>query len=274
MLYLPFRDSRIVPADAGLPDGQVRSIHTTTDDEIELNGWHVLADELVAGYRSSADLRSLNDRPLVLFFSGNAANRRYRVSEFRIFTELGADVVVFDYRGYGDNHGSPSERGLAADARASWKFATGNLELPPNRIVLFGESLGGGVAVRLAAEMCQAGTPPAGLILRSTFSTLSDAAAYHYPWLPVRRLLVDRYPSIERVASVTSPLLTVHGTSDRIIPIRLGRRLHDAAPDRSASGVPKQFIELPEADHNDLHHVARDAYRDAIAEFLRRLASP
>jgi hypothetical protein len=126
----------------------------------------------------------------------------------------------------------------------------------------------------LAAERCVAGTPPGGLVLRATFSSLSDAAAYHYPWLPVRWLLVERYPSVERMPQVTCPILHVHGRQDSIIPIELGRRLFDAAPPRSAGGIAKRFVELPSAGHNDIVAVAQPEFRAAVAEFLKQLASP
>jgi hypothetical protein len=208
---------------------------------------------------------------LALFFSGNAANRRYRVSEFQVLTDLGCDVFLFDYRGYGDNAGSPSEEKLVADARTIWSYTTEDRNVSPERIILYGESLGGGVAVRIAAEMCQAGTPPAGLILRSTFSSLVDAGAYHYPWLPVRLLLIDRFASIDHIALVTCPILQVHGARDTIMPISLGRRLFDAAPHRSASGLAKRFIELQNAHHNDVLLVAKPELRRAVAEFLESL---
>ena len=160
---------------------------------------------------------------------------------------------------------------MAADARAVWKYATEERTVSPGRIVLYDESLGGGVAVRLAAEMCEAGTPPAGLILRSTFSSLADAGAYHYPWLPVRLVLVDRFGSIDRISAVTCPILQVHGGRDTIMPIELGRRLFEAAPEKSAGGTAKRFVELPTANHNDVLLVAEPEFRRAVSEFLKAL---
>ncbi len=115
---------------------------------------------------------------LVLFFHGNAGDRRGRVDYCQVFNGARADVFVIDYRGYADNPGSPNETGLLKDARALWKYATETCNVDASRIVLFGESLGGGVAVGLAHEVCAAGTPPAGLIVRSTFSSLTDAVAH------------------------------------------------------------------------------------------------
>ena len=204
----------------------------------------------------------------MLYFGGNAANRSYRTLEVEVLANAGADVLIFDYRGYGDNLGTPSEEGLSRDAWAVWRFATEAKKIEPRRIVLFGESLGGGVAIRLASELSQKKTPPAGLILRSTFSSLPDAGAYHFPWLPVRWLLIDRFPSEQRIRDVTCPLLQFHGRRDTILPLRLGRKLFDAAPQKSASGVAKKFVELANADHNDVMETSGAEIAKAVREFL------
>ena len=151
---------------------------------------------------------------------------------------MGYSVLLFDYRGYGGNSGRPTEDGLAADARAAeaWLAAQPGVE----RVAYFGESLGAAVAVGLAVQR-----PPAALVLRSPFTSLPDVGAVHYPWLPVRRLLLDRYPSIERIASVSAPLLVIAGDRDDIVPLSLSKRLYDAAAE------PKRFVLVPGAGHND-----------------------
>jgi fermentation-respiration switch protein FrsA (DUF1100 family) len=180
-------------------------------------------------------------------------------------------VFIFDYRGYGDNSGSPSEEMLAADARAIWNYATQERDVLPNRLILYGESLGGGVAVRLAAELSQADAAPAGLIVRSTFSSLVEAGEYHYPLLPVRLVLVDRFDSVDRIPDVTCPILQLHGARDSIMPIELGRRLFAAAPQGSSTGIAKHFVELRNAGHNDVTLVAEAELRAAIKAFLGTL---
>lgn len=272
LIYLPARESRIDPQDAGLSPGRVHTITLKSDDGVELRGWHLLPDGQSATDRKQCDEQLALGRPVVLYFSGNAGNRAWRIPEFEVFTQLDCDVFVFDYRGYGENRGSPSEERLAADATSAWRYATQARRIDPRRLVLVGESLGGGVAVRLAAEQSAAGTPPGGLVLRATFSSLADAAAYHYRWLPVRWLLVDRYPAVERMPQVTCPILHLHGLRDSIIPIELGRKLFDAAPPQSASGIPKRFVELPASDHNDILAVAETEFQAAVAEFLKQLS--
>ncbi len=272
LIYLPARESQIDPQDAGLSPGRVHTITLTTGDGLELRGWHLLPPGQSATDRNQCDRQLALGRPVVLYFSGNAGNRAWRIPEFELFAQRGCDVFVFDYRGYGENPGSPSEQHLAADATAAWRYATQTRRTEPRRLILFGESLGGGVAVRLAAEQCAAGTPPGGLVLRATFSSLPDAAACHYPRLPVRWLLADRYPSIQRIPQVTCPILHIHGLRDSIIPIELGRKLFAAAPPQSGNGIPKRFVELPTADHNDILAVAESEFQTAVAEFLDQLA--
>ncbi len=222
LIYHPQPAEKITASESPLPAGFVNDFTYETEEGLTLRGWH-----LSRTGNASASLK--NCRRLVLFFHGNAGDRRGRIDYAQIFSGAGADVLLVDYRGYADNPGSPNETGLAEDARAAWKYATETCGVKPERIVLFGESLGGGVAVRLAQEVCQAGTPPAAIVLRSTFSSLADAARHHYPWLPVRWLLWDRYPSNERIGDVTCPVLILHGTEDNIVPYELGEKLYNAA---------------------------------------------
>ena len=270
LIYHPFAEKSLPATVAGLGIGRAHDVTTRTEDDLDLHGWLILAKGHSAGTDNELDATLAEGRPVVLYFGGNAANRSYRTLEVQALTDAGADVLIFDYRGYGDNLGEPSEAGLARDARAVWRFATETKKIEPRRIVLFGESLGGGVAVRLAEELCQKqeAYSPGGLILRSTFSSLTDAGAYHFPWLPVRWLLMDRFPSEEHIRNVDCPLLQFHGTRDTIVPYRLGQKLFDAAPDKSFSGVAKKFVELPNADHNDVMETSGRIVTNVISEFL------
>ena len=174
-----------------------------------------------------------------MIFNGNAGHRGYRVPLAAALRRHGLQVLLTDYRGYGGNPGAPSEEGLAADARAARAYLLTRPDVDPARIVYFGESLGAAVAVRLAVEH-----PPAALILRSPFASLADVGRHHYPLLPVRLLLRDRFASIDRANQIRSPVLVIAGTRDSIVPIDHTRRLYDAIV------TPKTLVEVA-ADHND-----------------------
>ena len=268
LIYHPFAVKSLPANQAGFGTGRVHDVTAQTEDKLDLRGWLVLAKGHVAATDEQFSAELAKGRPVVLYFGGNAANRTYRMLEVQVLTEAGADVLIFDYRGYGDSPGEPSEEGLARDARAVWRFATELKKIESRRIVLYGESLGGGVAVRLASDLSINKTPPAGVILRSTFSSLTDAASSHFPFIPVRWLLIDRFPSDQRIRDVTCPLLQLHGRRDTIVPIRLGQKLFAAAPDKSASGIPKDFVDLPQADHNDVMETSRPEVSKAVREFL------
>jgi hypothetical protein len=266
LMYLPLREA--VPAAAtGLPHGQIHDVSLQTHDGLTLHGWLVLADDAPRDPQSI----STDERPLIVYFPGNGGHRGNRLKEVRQFIGLGCHVLYFDYRGYAENPGRPTEADLARDGDRAWQFATQDLGVSPGRIILWGESLGGGVATRLAADLSDQGQIPRGLILRATFTSMTDAAAWHYPWLPVRWVLLDRYPSIERIPRVASPLLVLHGEQDRIVPIEMGQRLFAAAPVRAHNGVPKTFVALPEAGHNDVMYVAADEVGEAVRGFLGQL---
>jgi len=260
LIYYPTHADRLPASMLGSPADVVRDVGAITDDGIPLNGWH---------WSASTDAVEDANRFLVLFFHGNGGDRRHRVFDCQLLTRLGVDVLMTDYRGYGDNEGSPTEDGLGRDASAFWRLALSE-GWSPDRIVLYGESLGGGVAVGLAAELGESGTPPAGMILRSTFASLTDAAAWHYPWLPVRWFLVDRFSSVARISGIASPLLMIHGDSDRIIPIEMGETLFEAAPETSA-GIRRRFLRIPGGDHNNLVVTAAREIEEEIAEFLKQL---
>ena len=270
LIYQPTQADSIDPEPAGLRTGQCERVSVETTDGLQLHGWYLHA-AATGTTGSGARIDRADGVPVVIYFPGNAGHRGYRAIELDVIARLGADVYLFDYRGYGDNPGSPSEEKLAEDARSVWQMVTGKRGVKPAQVFLLGESLGGGVATRLAADVCAAGTPPGGLILRSTFSSLVDVAAHHYWWLPVRVLLIDRFPSTDRIATVTCPILVIHGTSDTIVPFASGKRLFEAAPEQSQQSIAKTFVPLRGAGHNDILYVARDEYRQAVRDFLERV---
>jgi hypothetical protein len=193
----------------------------------------------------------------VLVFHGNGGDRSSRLPLAQALAAEGHAVLLTDYRGYAGNPGRPSEKGLQADARAARNWLVEEGGFAAERLVYFGESLGAGVAVALAAEQS-----PAALVLRSPFTSLHDVAAHHYPFLPVRLLMRDRYPALETIGDIVSPVLVIAGDADRIVPTEQSRRLFEAAPG------PKRLLVLPGADHNDEELQAGPKMVEAITAFL------
>jgi fermentation-respiration switch protein FrsA (DUF1100 family) len=237
--------------------------HVPTPDEIGLTSVEPVTFETADGFELSGWFLAASGpspRLTVLVFNGNAGNRAYRGPLVAAFHRYGLQVLLVDYRGYGGNPGTPTENGLAADGRAARAYLLGRSDVDASRLVYFGESLGAAVAVGLAVEH-----PPASLILRSPFTSMADVGKHHYPFLPVRLLLRDKFPSIDRIHRIRSPLLVIAGEHDRIVPIQQSRRLYEAASD------PKTFVVVPEADHNDYELLAGDEMIRAIIRFLQPL---
>jgi pimeloyl-ACP methyl ester carboxylesterase len=243
LIYYP--DPTQVPPAADVIAG-ARDVTLHTDDGLELQAWFVPAPQ-----ESAIDMA-------VLFAPGNGGNRLGRADFAVQLRRRGFAVLLMDYRGYGGNPGAPSEDGLAADALAAAQ-ALEELGYPPERTIYFGESLGTGVVATLQAKR-----PPAGMVLRSPFTELADVGAHHYPWLPVRLLLRDRFPVLELVEHSQVPLTVVYGDRDVVVPTELSARVADGA----ASLVEELVLEG--ADHNDgVMFGARVA--DAVARLAGRV---
>ena len=239
MLYHPTA-TRISPADAGLPQAQ-EAILTTSDGE-KLVAWHV---------------PPRGDKPVVIYFHGNAEIVAWRAERHRATIANGTGLIAPNFRGYGGSTGTPTEDGLHRDAAAAYAFAAERY--PPRRIVLWGVSLGTGVAVRLAAEK-----PVGKLILESPYSSTVDVAAGLFPYLPVRWLMKDQFRSDQWIGKVRVPLLIMHGAQDDVVPIRFGERLFALANEA------KRFIRYDKAGHNDLDdYGSGDAARAFIAEDVK-----
>ncbi len=217
-----------------------------TADGLTLNGWFI---------------RSASSAPAstVVVFNGNAGNRAYRAPLATALQDQGVQVFLFDYRGYGGNEGTPTEAGLRADARAAHTYVVGRGDVDAARLIYFGESLGSAVAIALAAEHV-----PAGLVLRSPFTSLVEVGQFHYPFLPVRLLLQDRFVAIDDIRRVSCPVLVIAGDRDSVVPLDESRRLYDA------TSSPKELVIL-QGDHNDIELLAGDDMIAAIMRFLGQL---
>ncbi|QDT92963.1 alpha/beta hydrolase [Gimesia algae] len=234
----PFPESDSLPENLPFEDAWFE-----TEDGTRLHGWF---------------LGHPKPRAVALFCHGNAGNIVSRGETLKILQERhGLAIMTFDYRGYGKSEGKPSERGILQDARAARAWLASRAGVEETEIVLMGRSLGGAVAVDLAAQ-----DGARGLVLASTFSSLPDAAAHHMPWIFPSLNMTQRLNSAGKIGNYSGPLLQSHGDKDLLIPIELGRKLFDAA------GGPKQFIVIPGAGHNDPQP---EEYRRVFDEFIASL---
>ncbi len=235
LVYHPTVAESLRVEAVGLDPEFVRDVQIQTTDDKTLNGW--LLKQSKHNYADKA--------PLVIYFPGNSLNRFERMSDLREIATCGFDVLIFDYRGYGDNSGTPSEKKLSSDAKLIWEYARYVLKYDEKRIVIFGESLGGAVALSLWSTEIVKPPQPAGLILSSTFASMPITVAWHYPMFPFRYLLLDRWPSIDRIARVDAPITIYHGTADKMVPVAHGRELSQASGN-------SRFIEIAGATHNEI----------------------
>lgn len=241
LMYFP-DTARVAPAAAGLPQAEVVTL--TASDGETLVAWHVPARA---------------DKPIVLYFQGNAGGSNLRVNRFTWLTADGTGLLALSYRGYGGSTGKASEQGLIRDAQAAYDFA--RARHPAKRIVLFGESLGTAVAIALAA-----GHEIGALILDAPFTSAVDVGAAAYPFAPVRWLMKDTWRSGERIGQVTAPLLVLHGERDTIIPISFGERLFALA--RNSETLPKRMVRFANGGHVNLDE---QGAAKVIKDFLTEL---
>jgi fermentation-respiration switch protein FrsA (DUF1100 family) len=233
--YFPER-TRTTPAAAGFP--QAEEIELVTSDGERVIAWHV---------------PPRGDKPVVLYFHGNGGALAWRAERFARIVADGTGLLALAYRGYGGSGGRPTEAGLLRDADAIYAYAAARY--PAERLVPYGESLGSGVAVALAAEH-----KVGKIILESPFTSAVDIGAAAYPFLPVRLLMHDTFRSDERIGKVTAPALVLHGARDTVVPIRFGERLY------ALISAPKKFVRFAEGHHSDLDsHGAQAAVRDFLA---------
>ncbi|MFH1969470.1 MAG: alpha/beta hydrolase [Verrucomicrobiota bacterium] len=244
MVYFPLAAVMQKPSDAGLA---YESVALMTADDVRLAGWFVPC----AGSRGT-----------VLMCHGNGGNIGDRLHPISLFHELGLNVLIFDYRGYGESAGKPSEEGTYQDAFAAWQYLTEKRNTPPDKIVVFGRSLGGAVAADLAGQV-----NPAALILEATFTSIPDMGARLYPYLPIRLLSRYRYNTLARLERIHCPVLIAHSRDDEMIPFEQGQRLFAAARE------PKTFCELT-GNHNEGEVLTSPAYRQALDAFMSARLGP
>ena len=238
LVYFPEKPLSLTPGAIGL---DYTSVTIATSDGETLHGWWMPVP---------------NAKGTVLFFHGNAGNISHRINYLAMFKRLGYNTLLFDYRGYGQSSGVPSESGTYLDAQAAWRYLTEIRGIAPAQIVVFGESLGGAVATWLAAQ-----EKPGLLALVSTFTSVPDLAAEIYPFLPVRWISRFDYDTRKSLQSVTCPVFIAHSPQDEIIPFEHGQQLFQAAPE------PKQFLTL-EGGHNIGFIFMQPAWIKSLGAFL------
>ena len=243
--HMPGRELDTTPKSMGF---SYEDVWIDTEDGERLHGWYIPTD----------DDRS---RGTLLFFHGNAGNISHRMESVLIFNRLGLNVLIVDYRGYGQSSGKPGEEGTYRDARASWDYLVEQRGVLPGDIVIFGRSLGGAVGAWRAS---QPDVKPAGVIIESCFSSGMDMGKQLYPVLPVRLITRIDYPVKEYVTRIQAPVLVAHSRQDEIIPFNMGETIFNEALE------PKSFLEM-EGDHNAGFWISRETYVPALHEFLSRV---
>lgn len=232
--------------DISLFPGQIEDCSFQAEDGTRLHGWFVHA------------VNPRNDSiSTLLFFHGNAGNLSHRITNITYLIQLGINVFIFDYRGYGKSEGKPDEEGLYMDAIAAYRYLISRDDVDTNRIVFFGRSIGGAVAVELAVKK-----PCEKLILESTFTSINDMTKEMFGGLPIHYVVHSKFDSLTKIGQIHIPLLSIHGTHDTIVPFEQGKRLFAAANE------PKWFYEIEGADHNDTYDVGGDAYFERLSWFL------
>jgi uncharacterized protein len=241
LLYFPDKNIITNPKMYGL---KYEEINFKTSDDLKLHGWFIAADS--AKYT-------------LLFCHGNAGNISHRLESIKQFHDIGLNVFIYDYRGYGKSEGSISEHGTYLDAEAAWSYLINDKKINPENIIIFGRSLGAAIASQLATKQ-----KPVALIMESAFQSVPDLAAQIYPFLPVRWLSRFQYNNQKNIKIVNCPVLFIHSRQDEIIPFNHGEKLFEV------SKQPKQFLEI-QGSHNDGFLVSGEKYIAGIMEFMKSI---
>jgi fermentation-respiration switch protein FrsA (DUF1100 family) len=240
-LYYPDRQIIATPSQVGMPYEEARF---KTSDGVDIHGWWI-----PRGGQPAA--------PTILLCHGNAGNMSHRLDKIARLRKAGANVFLFDYRGYGQSDPRvPTEAGTYRDAEAAYRYLTETRRIPASRIVLHGESLGGAIAVELARKH-----PAAGLILESAFTSTADMAARVFPWLPARWVVRYRYDNLSKLPQIEIPTLFLHSPQDDIVPFDMAQK------NLAATTAPKRLVQLI-GDHNEGYVDSGDTYIQALADFI------
>ncbi|MCH8297368.1 MAG: alpha/beta hydrolase [Chloroflexi bacterium] len=247
-VFFPVAELLYTPNDAGL---EYEDVRIKTSDGLTLQGWFIPGDPGAGSPSGGSKITSL-------WFHGNGGNIGHRIDELALaHRRTGANIFIFDYRGYGESEGKPSENGTYLDSRAALKYLLSRPDVDQNRIVYLGHSLGAAVAVELSLTQ-----PPMALVLVSPFASVRDMAKLTLPFPPVGWLIRNHYDTISRIRRLNVPLLVLHGDLDDIVPISQGRKLYEAA------NQPKRFQTLEGAAHNDTFQVSPEQYWGTIESFI------
>ncbi len=241
MVYFPSAIVDITPDKINL---QYEEVNLTTSDNVTINGWYIPTEET---------------QNTILVAHGNGGNISDMMETIRQFHSMGLNIFIFDYRGYGQSTGHPDEAGTYIDAETAWKYLVTKRQIDENKIILFGVSLGGAIAIELAHNH-----KPLGLIVESSFTSLPDIAAKLYPFLPVRLISRYDYNSAKKIGNVNTPVLVIHSSNDEMVPFSHGQKLFDLARE------PKQFLEIS-GSHNEGFMISGKKYQAGLETFITSL---
>jgi fermentation-respiration switch protein FrsA (DUF1100 family) len=235
-IYVPDRDVNSTPLDGGMP---FENLHLPASNGETIHAWHIPAKN--------------ETRSTIIFCHGNGGNIGGRIGSLQVFHNMGFNVIIFEYQGYGDSTGETTEKNTYDDAMTAWNYLIKGKALQPEDIIIFGRSLGGAVAIQLAEQV-----QPKLLVTESTFSSAPDMAARMFPFLPSKILCRYKYNSAERIKNIHCPVIIAHGPEDNTVPYAFGKRIFDAANE------PKHFVDL-EGGHNaggiDIHKDFQDLFK-------------
>ena len=238
-IFYPSKKIGATPRDIGLV---YEDIFFNTQDGITLNAWFLKPAQAYA---------------TILILHGNAGNNSHRLEKISYFYKMGLNIFILDYRGFGKSEGKPSEEGIYADARAAYDYLSKRPDIDPKKIIVYGESLGGAVAVDLATKRSVA-----ALILDSTFPSAADMAKAKLPFIPAF-LLKTKLDSQSKIVHLKMPKLFIHSPQDEVVPFKLGKKLFDAAPD------PKELLSI-QGNHNEGFFQSQELYIQGIEQYLKK----